>query len=167
METLITIHSSTKEEIYQEVIPQIQALIDDEPDLIANLANTASVLKLAFGSISWVGFYLMKDGELVLGPFQGKPACVRISVGKGVCGTSALSMKTVIVPDVNQFPGHIACDPDSKSEIVIPIVAGGKTLGVLDVDSASLNSFDETDRRELERVVSILLPKFAPSKIKV
>ena len=167
METLITIHSGTKEEIYQEVIPQIQSLIDDEPDLIANLANTASVLKLAFGYISWVGFYLMRDGELVLGPFQGKPACVRISLGKGVCGTSALSMKAVIVPDVNQFPGHIACDPDSQSEIVIPIVAGGKTLGVLDVDSASLNSFDETDRRELERVVSILLPKFGPSKIMV
>ena len=167
METLITIHSGTKEEIYQEVIPQIQSLIDDEPDLIANLANTASVLKLAFGSLSWVGFYLMRDGELVLGPFQGKPACVRISLGKGVCGTSALSMKAVIVPDVNQFPGHIACDPDSQSEIVIPIVAGGKTLGVLDVDSALLNSFDETDRRELERVVSILLPKFAPPKITV
>lgn len=167
METLVTIYSNTKEEIYHEIFPQIESLIDDEPDLIANLANTASVLKLAFGTISWVGFYLMRDGQLVLGPFQGKPACVRISLGKGVCGTSALDKKTVIVPDVNQFPGHIACDPDSKSEIVIPIVMGGKCFGVLDVDSASLNAFDETDRRELERVVSILLPKFGSSKITV
>ena len=127
----IVIKGETKEEIYSELLPQIKSLIADEPDLIANLANVTSVLKQAFPSFSWVGFYLMKGNELVLGPFQGKLACTRIKIGSGVCGTSALEKKTIIVPDVEKFPGHIYCDPDSKSEIVVPIIKDGEVLGLI------------------------------------
>lgn len=160
METLVTVKSTTKEDIYKEIVPQIESLIRDETDLVANLANTASVLKLAFNAISWVGFYLNKAGELVLGPFQGKPACVRILIGRGVCGTSASQRKTLIVPNVLEFPGHIFCDPDSKSEVVVPIIKNNQILGVLDVDSANFGSFDETDKQYLEKIVALLLPKF-------
>ncbi len=156
----ITIKGETKQEIYSELLPQIKSLIADEPDLIANLANVTSALKQAFPSFSWVGFYLMKGDELVLGPFQGKLACTRIKVGTGVCGTSALEKKTIIVPDVEKFPGHIYCDPDSKSEIVVPIIKDGKVLGVLDVDSYELNNFDEVDKVYLEKIVSLLISKF-------
>jgi len=127
------------------------------PIQTANLANVAAVLKMAFPKISWVGFYVLKGRELVLGPFQGKPACVRIQPGKGVCGTSCLRQETVIVPDVGQFPGHIVCDPDSRSEIVVPVVIDGRCVGVLDVDSAELNSFDAVDQEYLEQIVSMLL----------
>lgn len=156
----IVIKGETKEEIYLELLPQIKSLIEDEPDLIANLANVTSALKQAFDSFSWVGFYLMKGGELVLGPFQGKLACTRIKLGSGVCGTSALKKETIIVPDVEKFPGHIYCDPDSKSEIVIPIIKNGEVLGVLDIDSYRLNNFDETDKIYLEKIVNLLLSKF-------
>lgn len=150
METFVTVASTSKDEIYKEIIPQIHSLVKNEPNLVANLANTTSVLKLAFGSISWVGFYLLDKGELVLGPFQGKPACVRIALGKGVCGTAASAKKTIIVPNVHEYPGHIVCDPDSKSEIVVPILKNNNVLGVLDVDSASFDTFGETDKRYLE-----------------
>lgn len=160
MDTVISIRSTQKEEIYKEVIPQVESLLSGEPDIIANLANISAALKMAFQNISWVGFYLLKEGELVLGPFQGKPACVRIKIGKGVCGTVAEHRKTIIVPDVNKFPGHIACDPDSKSEIVVPICVKNNLQGVLDLDSSSLSSFDAVDQKCLEQIVQMLLPKF-------
>ncbi|CUS78701.1 GAF domain-containing protein [Candidatus Kryptobacter tengchongensis] len=156
----IIIKGQTKEEIYSELIPQIKSLIEDESDLIANLANVTSALKQAFPSFSWVGFYLMRGDELVLGPFQGKLACTRIKIGSGVCGTSALRKETIIVPDVEKFPGHIYCDPDSKSEIVVPIIKNGQVLGVLDIDSYELNNFDEVDKIYLEKVVDLLVSKF-------
>lgn len=156
----IVVKGTTREEIYLELLPQIKSLIEGETDLIANLANVTSALKQAFESFSWVGFYLMKDGELVLGPFQGKLACTRIKIGSGVCGTSALKRETIIVPDVEKFPGHIYCDPDSKSEIVVPIVKDGEVLGVLDVDSYRLNNFDEIDKIYLEKLVDLLVSKF-------
>lgn len=156
----IVIRGQTKEEIYKELIPQISSLIEAETDLIANLANVTSALKQAFSSFSWVGFYLMKENELVLGPFQGKLACTRIKIGRGVCGTSALKKETIIVPDVEKFPGHIYCDPDSKSEIVVPIIKDGEVLGVLDIDSYQLNNFDELDKIYLEKIVELLIPKF-------
>ncbi|CUU07613.1 GAF domain-containing protein [Candidatus Kryptobacter tengchongensis] len=156
----IIIKGQTKEEIYSELIPQIKSLIEDESDLIANLANVTSALKQAFPSFSWVGFYLAKGDELVLGPFQGKLACTRIKIGSGVCGTSALRKETIIVPDVEKFPGHIYCDPDSKSEIVVPIIKNGQVLGVLDIDSYELNNFDEVDKIYLEKVVDLLVSKF-------
>jgi L-methionine (R)-S-oxide reductase len=156
----IIVKGQTKDEIYSELLPQIKSLIEDESDLIANLANVTSALKQAFPSFSWVGFYLMKGGELVLGPFQGKLACTRIKVGSGVCGTAVLKKETIIVPDVEKFPGHIYCDPDSRSEIVVPIMKDGEVLGVLDIDSYELDNFDETDKFYLEKLVEILLEKF-------
>jgi GAF domain-containing protein len=156
----IIVKGQTKDEIYSELLPQIKSLIEDESDLIANLANVTSALKQAFPSFSWVGFYLMKGGELVLGPFQGKLACTRIKIGSGVCGTAVLKKETIIVPDVEEFPGHIYCDPDSRSEIVVPIMKDGEVLGVLDIDSYELDNFDETDKFYLEKLVEILLEKF-------
>lgn len=155
----IVIKGQTKEEIYSELLPQIKALIEDEPDLIANLANVSSALKQAFSSFSWVGFYLMKGDELVLGPFQGKLACTRIKVGSGVCGTAVLKKETIVVPDVEKFPGHIYCDPDSKSEIVVPLIKDGEVRGVLDIDSYELNNFDEVDKIYLEKLVNLLISK--------
>ncbi len=156
----IIVKGETKDEIYSELLPQIKSLVEGESDLIANLANVTSALKQAFPSFSWVGFYLMKEGELVLGPFQGKLACTRIKVGSGVCGTAVLRKETIIVPDVEKFPGHIYCDPDSRSEIVVPIIKNGEVLGVLDIDSYELDNFDETDKFYLEKLVEILLEKF-------
>lgn len=156
----IIVKGQTKDEIYSELLPQIKSLIEDESDLIANLANVTSALKQAFPSFSWVGFYLIKGGELVLGPFQGKLACTRIKIGSGVCGTAVLKKETIIVPDVEKFPGHIYCDPDSRSEIVVPIIKDGEVLGVLDIDSYELDNFDETDKFYLEKLVEILLEKF-------
>jgi GAF domain-containing protein len=142
--------------IYGEIIPQIDALIADEPDLIANLANVAAVLKEAFGFF-WVGFYLKKGDQLVLGPFQGPLACTRIEFGKGVCGHAYSTASTVIVPNVDEFPGHIACSSGSKSEIVVPILDGdGGVFGVLDVDSDRLDDFSETDRDGLSGVVKVI-----------
>lgn len=148
--------NATKAEQYAMLLPQIKSLISDEPDLIANLANVAAVLKEAFGWW-WVGFYLMKEGELVLGPFQGPLACTRIALGKGVCGSSAAQMKTLVVPDVDQFPGHIACSSLSRSEIVVPILNGKEVLGVLDVDSEHLDHFDAIDQEALEEMVGMIV----------
>jgi L-methionine (R)-S-oxide reductase len=145
----------TKEEQYKELIPQIKGLLTGEPDLIANLANICAALKEQFGWL-WVGFYWVKNEELVLAPFQGPVACTRIRKGKGVCGTSWAEAKTLIVPDVEQFPGHIACSSLSKSEIVVPVIRSGVVLGVLDVDGVDLNTFDETDQKFLEEIVSLI-----------
>ena len=145
----------TKTEQYQTLIPQIKALIDGEPDLIANLANSIAALKEQFGWF-WIGFYLVKKDELVLGPFQGPVACTRIRKGRGVCGSSWAQEKTLIVPDVERFPGHIACSSLSKSEIVVPVIRNGEVIGVLDVDSSALDQFDETDKKYLEEVVEMI-----------
>ena len=142
--------------IYGEITPQIDALVANEPDLIANLANVAAVLKEALGFF-WVGFYLKKGDQLVLGPFQGPLACTRIDFGKGVCGHAYSTASTVIVPNVDEFPGHIACSSDARSEIVVPIMDGdGGVFGVLDVDSDRLDDFTETDREGLSAVVSVI-----------
>ena len=140
-----------KEEKYQLLLPQIRELTRKETDLIANLANIAAALKQTFGFF-WVGFYLVKGNELVLGPFQGPVACTRIPFGKGVCGTAWKERRTIIVPDVEQFPGHIACNSESKSEIVVPLFNNGEIIGVLDIDSDRLNEFDETDAEYLEEL---------------
>ncbi|TGE05520.1 GAF domain-containing protein [Hymenobacter fodinae] len=144
----------TKAEQYRQLFPQIEALTTGEPDLVANLANTAAALRQAFGFF-WVGFYLVKDEELVLGPFQGPIACTRIRRGKGVCGTSWSRAETVLVPDVEQFPGHIACSSDSKSEIVVPVLKNGQVVAVLDVDSDQLNDFDQADQVALEELMAL------------
>ena len=147
--------NSCKEEKYRNLLPQINALIDGEHDRIANLANVAAVLKQTFGFF-WVGFYLVKDGMLVLGPFQGTIACTRIAFGRGVCGTAWKERKTLIVPNVELFAGHIACSSESKSEIVIPMFSDGEVSGILDIDSDHLNDFDETDAFFLEKIVRSL-----------
>lgn len=148
----LQIVTGTKTERYRSLLPQIRALVEGETDLVANLANVAAALKEQFDWL-WVGFYLVKDGELVVGPFQGPVACTRIRRGKGVCGTSWAQARTVIVPDVEAFPGHIACSSLSKSEIVVPMFRNGEVVGVLDVDSVELNTFDEEDQRWLEEMV--------------
>lgn len=143
----------TKTDQYRSLLPQIRALTEGEPDRVANLANVVAALKQQFGWL-WVGFYLVKDGELVVGPFQGPVACTRISKGRGVCGTSWQEGRTLIVPDVEAFPGHIACSSLSRSEIVVPVFHQGEVVGVLDVDSTELDDFDEEDRRWLEEMVT-------------
>jgi L-methionine (R)-S-oxide reductase len=148
----LQIASGSKAEMYTTLLPQIKALIEGEPDLVANLANIAAALKEQFGWL-WVGFYLVKKEELVLGPFQGPVACTRIQKGRGVCGASWQQAKTLIVPDVAKFPGHIACSSLSVSEIVVPIIRNQQVVGVLDVDSEKENWFDETDQRYLEEIV--------------
>jgi L-methionine (R)-S-oxide reductase len=145
----------SKADQYKSLLPQIRALVDGETDRVANLANIVAALKQQFDWL-WVGFYLVKEGELVVGPFQGPIACTRISKGRGVCGTAWQEGRTLIVPDVEAFPGHIACSSLSRSEIVIPIYHQGEVVGVLDADSARLNDFDEEDRRWLEQVVAII-----------
>ncbi|SFA77274.1 GAF domain-containing protein [Algoriphagus aquimarinus] len=147
--------SATKAEKYEAILPQIEALITGEPDLYANLANISAALKEAF-DFFWVGFYLAKENQLVLGPFQGPIACTRISMGKGVCGTAWQEGKTVLVPDVDAFPGHIACSSASKSEIVVPVFKGGLVAMVLDVDSDQLNDFDAVDQEYLEKLMGLL-----------
>lgn len=144
-----------KAEKYRELLPQLHALVDTEVNRIANLANIAAALKQTF-NFFWVGFYLIEEDELVLGPFQGPIACTRIRFGKGVCGTAWKEERTLIVPDVEQFPGHIACSSDSKSEIVVPVKRQGEVIGVLDIDSDALNSFDETDARFLEEICTYI-----------
>ncbi len=151
----LQIANGTKEEQYQTLLPQIKALIEGEPDLIANLANICAALKEQF-NWWWVGFYLVRNDELVLGPFQGPVACTRIKKGKGVCGTAWLQKQTLIVPDVEQFPGHIACSSASRSEIVLPIIRNTEVLAVLDVDSEHLNYFDQTDKRYLEEIIRLI-----------
>jgi GAF domain-containing protein len=142
----------TKQEKYQTLLPQIQELVRNERDLIANLANITAELKQVFGFF-WTGFYLVRENELVLGPFQGPIACTRIAFGKGVCGTAWKERRTIIVPDVEQFHGHIACNSESKSEIVVPLFSNSEIIGVLDIDSDQLNTFDETDAVYLEKII--------------
>jgi len=154
-EDLNIVSSTDKAEQYQSLIPQIEALLTGEPDLIANLANVCAALKEQFKWF-WVGFYLVKDNELVLGPFQGPVACTRISLGRGVCGAAWQQEKTLIVPDVDAFPGHIACSSLSKSEIVLPLFSDGKVVGVLDVDSSELDEFDETDGKYLQQIIELI-----------
>ena len=155
-ETVAFSKTADRSVIYGEITPQIDALISDEPDLTANLANVAAVLKEAFGFF-WVGFYLKKRDQLVLGPFQGPVACTRIDFGKGVCGHAYSNATTVIVPNVDEFPGHIACASESKSEIVVPIFDGeGGVFGVLDVDSDRLNDFSDVDREGLTSIVGVI-----------
>jgi GAF domain-containing protein len=144
---------SDKIKQYSLINAQVQALISGESDMIANMANIAAVLFNNLEQVNWAGFYFFKEEQLVLGPFQGQPACIRIPMGKGVCGTSAATQKTIIVKDVHDFVGHITCDAASNSEIVIPIIANGKLLGVLDLDSPIFNRFDEDDKNGLETVV--------------
>ncbi|KAA2239178.1 GAF domain-containing protein [Chitinophaga agrisoli] len=151
----LNIIKGSKAEQYTSLIPQIKGLITGEPDLVANLANVAAALKEQFGWF-WTGFYLVKQDELVLGPFQGPVACTRIQLGRGVCGASWAQARTLIVPDVEQFPGHIACSSLSRSEIVVPIIRNGVVVGVLDVDSEQPDHFDTTDAEYLEAIVALL-----------
>jgi L-methionine (R)-S-oxide reductase len=154
----LTSLAGDKPALYRELNRQLRSLIDNEPDRIANLANASALLFSSLPRLNWAGFYLLKQGELVVGPFQGKPACVRIAIGKGVCGTAALQRRTIIVPDVHAFPGHIACDTASASEIVVPIISTpGELLGVLDLDSPDRARFDEQDREGLQQFVAVLL----------
>lgn len=154
-ENLIIADTTDKTERYKTLVPQIEALVSGEPDLVANLANVAAALKQTM-NFYWIGFYLVKENELVLGPFQGPIACTRIQKGKGVCGTVWKDEKTLIVPDVDEFPGHIACSSESKSEIVVPAFKNNEVAMVLDVDSDRVNDFDETDQQYLERIMRIL-----------
>lgn len=152
----LQIVSGSREEVYKSLVPQLKALIEGEDDFIANCANIAAALRQSFG-FWWVGFYFVKNHEeLVLGPFQGDIACTRISIGKGVCGTSWEKKQTIIVDDVDSFPGHIACSSASKSEIVVPILKNGNVIGVLDVDSDELADFNETDKIYLEQVALVI-----------
>jgi len=154
-ENLFISESASKAEKYEALIPQIEALISGEPDLYANLANISAALKEAFGFF-WVGFYLVKETQLVLGPFQGPIACTRISIGKGVCGAAWQEAKTMLVSNVDEFPGHIACNSASKSEIVIPVFKGDVVAMVLDVDSDQLDDFDSVDQENLEKLMKVL-----------
>ncbi|MEP6707885.1 MAG: GAF domain-containing protein [Pyrinomonadaceae bacterium] len=149
--------SSRRAELYQDLEAQAQALLQGETDLIANAANLAALLYHSLSDLNWAGFYFLKGNELVLGPFQGKPACVRIEMGKGVCGTAAVRRETVIVTDVHEFPGHIACDTVSNSEIVIPLIKEGRLIGVLDLDSPKFSRFDEADASGLERLARMFV----------
>ena len=151
----LSIIQGSKENQYQSLLPQIKGLLMGEDDLVANMANICGALKEQFGWL-WVGFYIVKNDELVLGPFQGPVACTRIKKGKGVCGTAWAEATTLIVPDVEKFPGHIACSSLSKSEIVVPLLKGSEVKAVLDVDSAELNQFDKTDQQYLEAIVKLL-----------
>lgn len=148
--------TDNKQEFYQELALQLGGLLSGERDAIANAANMASLMYHTLPNVNWVGFYLLKQGELVLGPFHGKPACVRIALGRGVCGTAAQSRRSIVVPDVDAFPGHIACDSASRSELVVPLIAGA-LIGVLDLDSPSPGRFDEDDRVGCENLAAIFL----------
>lgn len=152
----LVVSKGSKVEQYDSLIPQIKGLLDGETDVVANLANVVAALKEQFGWF-WVGFYLVKKDELVLGPFQGPVACTRIRYGRGVCGASWEQEKTLIVPDVEKFPGHIACSSLSRSEIVVPVVRDGKVIGVLDVDSSELDEFNTVDQKYLEQIISLIV----------
>lgn len=151
----LLITKGTKEEQYESLLPQIEGLLEGETDLIANLGNVVAALKEQFNWL-WVGFYLIKNDELVLGPFQGPVACTRIKKGKGVCGTSWARAETLIVPDVEKFPGHIACSSLSRSEIVIPMIKNDKVVGVLDADSIQLNQYDNIDQKYLQQIIDLI-----------
>ena len=146
-----------KPELYEELARQLDGLLHGERDTIANLANASALVFQSLPDLNWAGFYLMQDGELVLGPFQGRVACVRIAVGKGVCGTAVSEARTQLVPDVHAFPGHIACDSASRSELVVPLIVRGEVKGVLDLDSPNLDRFDDVDAKGCERFVEVLL----------
>ncbi len=147
----------TKTELYNTLVDQLGALLTGEPDFIANAANTASLIYQSLPELNWAGFYFLQGDVLVVGPFQGKPACTRIALGKGVCGTAAAERRTMVVEDVHQFPGHIACDCASNSEIVVPLVRGDRLIGVLDLDSPSVGRFDADDQTGLEAVAELFL----------
>jgi L-methionine (R)-S-oxide reductase len=153
----MTDNPASKSVLYDQLAAQLSSLLAGERDLIANAANFSSLVFHALPDLNWAGFYFAKNGELVLGPFQGKPACVRITIGQGVCGTGAAKCETVIVPNVHEFPGHIACDSASNSEIVVPLMKGSELLGVLDLDSPIVERFDEVDAQGLERLTSIFV----------
>lgn len=153
----VEMYTGTREENYTLLHKQLDALLQGEENQIANYSNAAALLNQFLNRVNWVGFYLTDGSQLVLGPFQGLPACVRIPFGRGVCGKAAADRETVLVEDVHQFPGHIACDAASQSEIVVPVIKNGELLGVLDIDSPEKGRFDETDRRELEKFVSVLV----------
>ena len=153
MSEQLIIQGDTKQERYEALLPQIEAVVEGEPDLIANMANVAAMLHETFG-FWWTGFYRVEGDELVLGPFQGPMACTRIKKGRGVCGTAWAEAATQVVPDVDKFPGHIACSSASRSEIVVPVFQQGQIIAVLDIDSAELNTFDQTDRHFLERIAA-------------
>jgi GAF domain-containing protein len=156
------VHSGLpKADSYEELTRSLAALLEGETDALANVANAVSLLAHSLDRVNWCGFYVLRGEDLVLGPFQGKPACVRIPVGKGVCGEAAARRQTIVVPDVNRFPGHIACDPASRSEIVVPVVEEDVLRGVLDVDSPEPGRFDEEDRAGLEKFVGVLIPRVA------
>jgi L-methionine (R)-S-oxide reductase len=142
---------------YAQLADELASLLSGERDTVANAANTAALIFDALPEINWAGFYFLRNGELVVGPFQGKPACVRIALGKGVCGAAAAQRKTIVVPDVHEFPGHIACDSASRSEVVVPLIADDGLLGVLDIDSPRKARFDEADARGLEKLASVFL----------
>lgn len=149
----------TKEERYLKLLPELSSLLDESDDFIATLANASALIKHAFKDFSWVGFYLLKKDTLILGPFQGLPACVSIRVGRGVCGSSVTQRETLVVPDVHVFPGHIACDSKSQSEIVVPMIQNERILGVLDIDSRKLATFDAVDRQYLEIATGIIVDR--------
>lgn len=159
-EELKILSTATKEEQYKNLLPQIEALISGEKDLVANLANITAALKQSFDFL-WVGFYHVNENELVLGPFQGPIACTRIAFGKGVCGTAWKEKKAIVVEDVDKFPGHIACSSDSKSEIVVPVIINGNVAMVLDVDSSELTSFNQTDEFWLGKICSLVEDKLS------
>lgn len=149
--------TNSKAELYSHLHLQLRSLLEGERDFIANAANFSSLVYHSLPDLNWAGFYLLKDGELVLGPFQGKPACVRIEIGKGVCGTAAQHQQTIIVENVHEFPGHIACDTASNSEIVVPLIRDGEVMGVLDLDSPLLGRFDEEDAEGLNELVKVFM----------
>jgi GAF domain-containing protein len=155
MSESLALSSSDKASRYRELLPQLVSLVDGEPDLIANLANITAGLRECLPIASWIGWYIRRGDELVLGPFQGKIACVRIAFGRGVCGTAAAERRTVIVPDVEKFPGHIACDAGSRSEIVVPILRDGRVVAVLDLDSYEVAAFDEIDAAGLAPIADL------------
>ncbi len=154
---LVIKEGATKAELYNNLANQLRSLLEGERDAVANMANFASLLFHSLPDLNWSGFYVLKEKQLVLGPFQGKPACIRIPVGEGVCGTAAARRETILVANVHDFPGHIACDSASKSEIVVPIVAGAALLGVLDLDSPLLSRFDDDDAKGLNELVEIFI----------
>ena len=156
MQELKSIYPENKAELYKLLIEQLKALLEDEPYVIPNLSNASALLNGALQNINWVGFYLINENELLLGPFQGKPACIHIPIGRGVCGSAVAKNATELVPDVHAFPGHIACDSASRSEIVIPIRSGDRITGVLDIDSPIPGRFDEEDQKGLEEFVLVL-----------
>lgn len=151
----IALAATDKGARYEELLPQLASIVEGEPDLVANLANITAALKECLPIASWIGFYIRRGDELVLGPFQGKIACVRIALGRGVCGTAAAERRTLIVPDVEAFPGHIACDAGSRSEIVVPILRGDDVVAVLDLDSYELAAFDAVDAHHLASVATL------------